>query len=188
MRRKTRCHWYVLPLFTLLGLGAPAAACTLFPPFLRLPGEQDDAYILRAASLEAALYDEERRSWQQHLYDRAERVFFAKVVDNQEVSAGGIPERRISVRPVRALKGELPTTTVHMRENRHASCQIIVGGVRRSAKAGDYTIVYDGSRLNPGDPPMTREISIHEVRDPRLIQGLRDWAAAEAQLRRGDPQ
>ncbi|MDQ3080477.1 MAG: hypothetical protein M3R03_10840 [Pseudomonadota bacterium] len=160
----------------------------MFAPFLRLPDEQEEAYKLRASSVEAALYDEERRSWQQGLYDRAERVFFAKVLDNRELSTRAVPELRITVQPVRAVKGELPTTTVNVQENRHASCQIIVGGVRRSAKAGDYTIVFDGTRLNAGDLPTTREISIHEARDPRLIQALRDWDGAESRLRRAGSQ
>jgi len=148
-----------------------------------LPGEADEAYQLRSSSLLAAQYDEERRWWQQGLFDRAERVVIARVTVISG-AANGDRNPWIAARPLAAIKGPLPATRIAVEDRRMQSCAAIVGGERRRARAGDYIIVFEATRLNEGDARGTWEIPIHEARDPRLIEAIQNVRIASAELNR----
>lgn len=165
MRLNKSSCWSLLLVTAILGHSAPASGCTLFPPFRQLPGEAADAYKLRSSSLLAAQYDEERRSWQVHHYDRADRVFIARVLEVSSNPADGGQGQTLLVDPLRAVKGTLPTQRMSVQDMRYLSCQGIVGGVRRSARVGDYTIIFESAQGS-------KEVAIHEARDPRLIAAI----------------
>ena len=173
MRQSGGYFWCIAPLLAALGHAVPAAACTLFAPFQMLPGEPSEAYRLRASSLLLAQYDEERRLWQQNRYDRADQVFIARVIHSKSATAQA-PDRRMMVQPLRALKGELPISRVTIHDVRSISCQRVVGGVRKSAAAGDYTIVFIAPP-SLEDGASIKEIPIHEARDPRLLEAITNF-------------
>ncbi|MDQ3074944.1 MAG: hypothetical protein M3Q88_04950 [Pseudomonadota bacterium] len=177
-------HWSVPALIAAFAQVVPAAACVPFAPMLALPDEPDEAYRLRSSSLLAAQYDEERRRWQQGLFNRAERVLIARVTGHP---AGKDGDRWIAAQPLAAIKGELPAAPIAVQDRRMQSCAAVVGGERRRARAGDYIILFDATRFNEGDAPVAVEIAIHKARDPRLIDAIRGARLAPAELHRSRP-
>lgn len=176
--RDARC-FLACALAAALALPVPATACTLFPPPLALPDEPKEAFALRAQSLLAAQYDEERRRWQESHFEEAERVLLARVTAVRTTPGDQSP--LVTAHGLIAIKGDLPSAPSQVRDDRMRSCAAIVGGSRRAARPGDYIILFDATRLNPGDPAITLEIPVHEARDPRLISAIN---AAPSQLRK----
>ena len=174
MGRTSSWRWYGLSLLASLLLGQAAIACPPFPIPPRLPGEQDEDFKRRVSSSIAAQRDEERRSHQLMLFDTAEKVYFARVLETALLpnNAGF----RVSVAPVRSLRGDLPTNPASY--HRHISC----GGGTPAGERGDIAIVFEGVRLNGRGEALNLGLLAHEARDPRLIRELFDWGASEARV------
>ena len=133
-------------LFALLAILASSAAlaCVPPPPIVQLPGESIQAYHERVDAAFAAELFEQRRVVQSNLLAQANAVFIGVVADSREIDVSAVKGHEVSVRPVYAIKGDLPKQPVTLRDTVFTDCGMSGGGSATSAQAGDYVIVFAG--------------------------------------------
>lgn len=140
----------VLAGVLVFGLGAvPALACVPPPPLAQLPGESPDAYRDRErAAIDADLF-ESRHAVQSSLLGQSSATFLGIVTDSRDISVGPVTGHDLTVRPLQAIKGDLPAAPVQIRDKVFTDCGFGGGGSGTSAKPGEYVIVFAG--LPPSD-------------------------------------
>ena len=168
-------------LAAVAALPAPAVACPppLLPP--QLPGETDKAYQDRSSEMLGAQTYEGRRSSQIAYGEHAKATFLGVVTDSHEIDLdGGTKGHEVTVRPVRAIKGELPSSPAILRDGYITECGNVGGGTATGAAAGDYVIVFQG--VDTGWTPSTGNYGIlaSEARDPFLVKSLFDFTTEPA--------
>lgn len=166
-----------LAAMALATIPGPVVACIFPPPPIPLPNETDDAYQLRREATSKAQADEDRRRFQTHLFDQADRIELAIVRQSTPIpfaEAGGQLGAKIVVEPVTPLKGDSSTASISLADTIVTTCGIGGSGTATSARPGDYVIVFHNISFR--DDPRPFGITIVEAREPRILSALTDAA------------
>jgi hypothetical protein len=116
---------------------------------MQLPGESPKAYHDRVEAAFAAELFEERRLMQSNLLAQSTATFIGVVADSREIAVGEVKGHEVSVRPVYAIKGDLPNQSVTLRDTVFTDCGMSGGGSATSSSPGDYVIVFTGLPEGP---------------------------------------
>jgi hypothetical protein len=143
----------------------------------KLPGEGDQAFQERAKAAYDAETAESRRVVQLNLLQKSKATFVAVVSDSKEIPVDAVKGHEVTVRPVQAIKGDLATQPLIIRDTVFTDCGIGGGGSVTGAKPGDYVIVFAG--LPKGEFEQENYgILAKEAQLPNLIGGLAHYAIA----------
>jgi hypothetical protein len=157
--------------------GSVASACLPPPPSLQKPGELDAQYRARVTAEYESASKESARQEEAKYFGQAKRIYLARVIASEEINVGGSPfARRITARPLLAIKGRLPERTIELKDREITSCGLSGDGPATSARVSDIAIVFDGVR-NEGFEHVwpTYAILASEAQHPELVQAWSKW-------------
>lgn len=121
---------------------APGLACIFPAPMAKLPGESQQAFEERGRALSAAENYETQRLTQTNLLAEARTVFVGVVTATRWIPVDAVKGHEITVRPLEAIKGDLPGQPLTVRDTVFTDCGIAGGGSATSAEPGDYVIIF----------------------------------------------
>lgn len=168
----------VLATFTAAAalLGANAIACPPPPPGPpQEAGESDEAYAQRIAAFRAA-EEAQHQAWllqrQQRVWDEATSVFVARIervgTSNQD-NLEGSP--RVTLRPIRQLKGDRYSSRFTLRYTEMTSCGPIPSFDAIRGQVGETFVIFvQGGR--PRQRTVQQAIAIANITDPRIRTAL----------------
>jgi hypothetical protein len=168
----------VASLASALGtFSTSARACIPPAPLTPLPAEAEALFQARTKTYFQAIGDEERRTFQIGLGQRAKSYFLGVVTASQGVDLGrGTAGRMVSVRPLKALRGALPEAPFTLRDTAMTSCGPVGGGPATTALLGEYVVVFRDVSLGGGVGIEDFGLRAQDARAPFLLGALNDFA------------
>ena len=176
-----------LLILALLCAVAPgrALACTLAPPPPRLPGEPEEAYLVRSKAAMQADDDEMHRSLQGRFRDDARRITIGVIESVEPLTLPDGPgAQKAAVRPMKTLKGEQSPGPIILADQSLTTCGWVGGGHATHGKVGEYVIVFEGLELS-GKRDQSFGLLGWETRHPDLMKALVDYGIEARQAREG---
>ena len=117
---------------------------------VKLPGESQHAFEERSRAVYAAQNYETQRLVQSELLNQSKAVIVGVVTASRLIPVDSVKGGEITVRPLEAIKGNLPGQPLTVRDTVFTDCGVGGGGSATNAEPGDYVIVFAGL---PTDPP-----------------------------------
>ena len=111
---------------------------------VKLPGESQHAFQERSRAVYAAQNYETQRLVQSELLNQSKAVIVGVVTASRLIPVDAMKGHEITVRPLEAVKGDLPPQPVIVRDTVWSDCGMSGGGPATSAEPGDYVIVFGG--------------------------------------------
>ena len=156
---------------------AMGSACLYPPPPPRQADETDAQYKDRSTKALEAYITAASRKRETSYFHEADRVFFARIIQSEEIAVGGAPyARRVVVRPLQGIKGTPPRRAFSLTDRELTSCGLNGDGPATSGSVGHIAIVFDGVR-NEGLSYRSRRYALlaSDASDPELVKAWGAW-------------